>query len=98
VRFPSKRSDVTAYEHQRAPAKIKNDNDNQLLAHDGRISPTIIPTRHNGNEFDDFTLHTSFVACELLRGKDTWALLSFFRDNLTKYYDDIIPNNETAEF
>ena len=87
VRFPSKRSTVTAYEQQRAHVKSKNDGKTRLLTHDGLISPTFIPTRHYGNKSDDSTLHNVFVARELLKGKDIGALLTLFRDSLAKHYD-----------
>jgi len=44
VRFPSKRSVLTAYEQQRAPVKNKDDNNSRILTHEGHINPTIIPT------------------------------------------------------
>jgi hypothetical protein len=41
---------LTAYYQQRAPVKNKGDNDKRVLAHDGHISPTIIPAGHIGSE------------------------------------------------
>jgi hypothetical protein len=98
VRFPSKCSSLTAYEQQRARVGSKSDRKIRLLTHDGHINPTLIPTRHSGNKLDEISLHNVFVACELLKGKDTWALLPLFRDNLAAFYIDIILNNETVAF
>jgi len=69
VRFPSKRSVLTAYAQQRAPLKHKGESDSRSLTHDRHISPKIIPTGHIGNESSEASLHKIFVSCELLRGQ-----------------------------
>ncbi len=38
VRFPSKRSAITAYEQQRAPVRGHGDSESRILTHDGQIS------------------------------------------------------------
>jgi len=57
VRFPSKRLVLSADEQQQIHIKNKGDNGSRILTHDGHNSPTIIPTRHVGNESIESSLH-----------------------------------------
>ena len=93
VRFPSKRSAITAYEQQRAHVKGHGDSESRILTHDGQISQTLIPTRHVGSESSEASLHKVFVSCEMLRGKDIGELPTLFRDNMKDSYEDLILNN-----
>ena len=90
VRFPSKRSVLTAYAQQRAPVKHKGDSDNRILTHDGHISPTLIPTDHIGSESNETLSHRVFISCELLRGKDIGELPTLFKDILLDVYEDLL--------
>ncbi len=72
----------------------KDDINNRILTHDGHISPTIIPTRHVGNESIESLLHKIFVSCELLTGKGSGELPSLFRESLNEIYEDLILNND----
>ena len=49
IRFPSKRSLLSAYDQQREPIRNADDGNNRILTHDGHINPTLIPTGHVGN-------------------------------------------------
>ena len=95
VRVPSKRSDLSAYDQQRAPVNSKSDSDNGILTHDGHISPTIIPNGHIGSESIEASLYKVFISCELLRGRDSGELPTIFRESLNDVYEDILLNQET---
>jgi hypothetical protein len=58
------------------------------------LSPTSITTGHVGDDSIESSLHTIFVSCELLRGKDIGELLALFKDNLNAIYEDLILNND----
>ena len=90
VRFPSKRSVLSAYNQQRALVRHADDGNNRLLTHDGHISPILIPSKHVGNESFEASLHKAYVSCELLRGKDNGELSAIFRDNLKETYEDML--------
>jgi len=90
VRFPSKRSVISAYDQQRAPCRIAGDGNQRLLTHDGHISPTLIPSRHIGNESTEISLHRAYTSCDIFRGKDSRELPMIFRDNFKDTYEDYI--------
>ena len=92
MRFTSKRSVLTVYEQQRAPVKNKDKSNSRILAHDGHISPTIIPTWHVGHDSTESSPHKLFVSCDLLRGKDNGELRALFKDNLNDISDKLILN------
>jgi hypothetical protein len=96
ARFSSKRVVLTIYDQQRALVRNKRDSDNRILTHDGHISPTIISTGHTGSDSSEASLHKAFISCELLRGKDSGELPTFFRDSLNDFYEDLLllPNND----
>ena len=90
VRFPSKRSTISAYEQHRAPCRSAGDGNQRLLTHGGHISPTLIQTGHIGNASTEMSLHRAYASCDLFKEKESGELPTLFRNSYKDTYEDDI--------
>jgi len=98
VRFPSSRASTSAYAQQRDQHNNRDPKAERLLAYGGKVSPTLIPSRHNNEASEDASLHRLHVSCASFRGKDGAGLLQLFRDSLSKTYENVLALDTTDEF
>jgi hypothetical protein len=90
LRFPSKRYVISAYDQQRAPCRSTGDGNQRLLTHNGHIRPTLIKSRHIGNESTETSLHRAYTSCDVFRGKDSGGLSIVSRDRFKDTFEDYI--------
>ena len=81
VRFSNANFTKTVYKQQRESVRCKERSKTiyMLLTHDGYINPVMIPSGLKGEESEDPLLHKLFISCDTLRGRDNFALHTYYK-------------------
>ena len=93
VRLSSAKTAKAAYNQQRIQQNNTHMQAERMLTYIGQVCPTLIPSAHTIEEFQDASLHKVYASSHMLWGRDGASLQQLFKDNLLAHYEALLGSN-----